>query len=117
MSGCSREKRPRPPLPRIGHQLLPRSQWRSSSAVPPPGDATNYLDGIADVLQDKTNPRNIDLPHLGDLQAVALYHDDPQISEINYRVARADSPSYTVRITVLSEFGVIGTDIHSYDDR
>src|SRR6266568_2017174 len=48
----------------------------------PPGDATNFLGGIADVLQDKTNPRNIDLSHLGDLQAVALYRDDRQISQI-----------------------------------
>jgi hypothetical protein len=84
-------------------------------AARPPGDATNFLGGIADVLQDKTNPRNIDLSHLGDLQAVALYHDDRQISQINYRVARADSPSYIVRITVLPDLGAIGTDIQSHD--
>src|SRR4051812_16202566 len=48
----------------------------------PPGDATNFLGGIADVLQDKTTPRNIDLSHLGGLQTVALYLDDRQISQI-----------------------------------
>ena len=68
----------------------------------PPGDATNFLGGIADVLQDKTNPRNIDLSHLGDLQAVALYRDDRQISQISYHEEPAKSPSYLVRISNLS---------------
>jgi len=45
----------------------------------PPGDATNYLGGIGDVLQDKSHPANMDLSHLGGLQAVALYVDDRQI--------------------------------------
>jgi hypothetical protein len=34
---------------------------------------------------------------------------DRQISQINYRVARAGSPSYTVRITVLPELGATET--------
>ena len=67
----------------------------------PPGDATNYLGGIGDVLQDKSNPINLDLSHLGVLQAVALYFDDRQIHRVRYDVATADSPSYSVRVSVL----------------
>jgi hypothetical protein len=68
----------------------------------PPGDATNYLGGIGDVLQDKSHPVNIDLSHLGALQAVGLYVDDSQICQVTYSVERADSPSYTVRVSVLN---------------
>jgi hypothetical protein len=88
-----------------------------SQGEPFPSTTLDFLGGIADVLQDKTNTRNIDLSHLGDLQAVALYHDDRQISQINYRVARADSPSSIIRITVLPDLGAIGTDIQSHDGR
>jgi hypothetical protein len=64
----------------------------------PPGDATNYLGGIGDVLQDKSHPVNIDLSHLGALQAVALYHDDRQICRVTYSIEPAESPSYRVRV-------------------
>ena len=66
-----------------------------------PWDATNYLGGIADVLQDKSRVR-IPLDHLGDLAKVALYADDRQIREIHYRQVAGDSPSYTVRLRALS---------------
>ena len=56
----------------------------------PPGDATNYLGGIGDVLQDKSRPLNVDLSHLGALQAVALYLDDCQICRVTYSVEPAD---------------------------
>jgi len=64
-------------------------------------DATNYLGGIADVLQEKTNVR-ISLEHLGDLSKVALYRNDRQIREIHYRQERGEFPSYRVRIWSLS---------------
>ncbi|GIF16975.1 hypothetical protein [Actinoplanes teichomyceticus] len=67
----------------------------------PAGDATNYLGGIGDVLQDKSNPVNLDLSHLGPLQEVALYLDDRQITQVRYDVEPADSPSYSVRVVVL----------------
>jgi hypothetical protein len=66
----------------------------------PPGDATNYLGGIGDVLQDKSHQVNIDLSHLGALQAVALYLDDRQVCRVTYSVEPADSPSYTVRVSM-----------------
>jgi hypothetical protein len=67
----------------------------------PAGDATNYLGGIADVLQDKSNPVNHDLARLGPLQEVALYLNDRQITQVRYDVESADSPSYSVRVVVL----------------
>jgi hypothetical protein len=38
---------------------------------PPPSDATNYLGGVGDVLEDKRHRG--DLPHLGELAGFALY--------------------------------------------
>jgi hypothetical protein len=72
-----------------------------SPSTRPPADATNYLGGIGDVLQDKSSPINIDLSHLGDLQAVALYVNDRQICRVTYFVELADMPSYNVRVSVL----------------
>ncbi|MFC7483868.1 hypothetical protein ACFQX7_32910 [Luedemannella flava] len=63
----------------------------------PPADATNYLGGIADVLQDKSRTL-IDLTHLGDLADVAVFVNDCQISRISYREEPANHPSYEVRI-------------------
>jgi hypothetical protein len=48
-----------------------------------PWDATNYLGGIGDVLEDKRR-RGI-LPHLGSLRDVFLYLNDRQIREVHYR--------------------------------
>ena len=64
-----------------------------------PGDATNYLGGVADVLQ--ANRINADLSHLGDLARVSLFHDDRQIREVRYSVNGGDAPSYGVRVWVL----------------
>jgi hypothetical protein len=68
----------------------------------PVGDATNFLGGIADVLQGKAKHRNINLDHLGDLREVALYADNGLISRISDREEPADIPSFTVRISNLA---------------
>lgn len=54
----------------------------------PLGHATNFLGGVADVLQDKTRSCNISLDHLAELCDVALYIDDAQVSQISYRERR-----------------------------
>lgn len=61
-----------------------------------PWDATNYLGGIADVLEVKSR-RGL-LPHLGALASVALYANDRQIKEVHYREEAADQAGYTVHI-------------------
>jgi hypothetical protein len=61
-----------------------------------PADATNYLGGIGDVLEDKT--RRGQLAHLGDFAAVWLYRNDLQIKEVTYRELHADHVSYTVTV-------------------
>lgn len=67
-------------------------------AVPPGvrSDATNYLGGIADVLQNKA-PRGT-LDHLGDLGGVDLFKDDRQIEHITFRFDSAATPSYKVHL-------------------
>jgi hypothetical protein len=62
-------------------------------------DSTNYLGGIADVLEDKL-PRS-GLDHLGSLGEVWLYRNDRQIKAITYREELAAEPSYTVSIRAL----------------
>ena len=64
-----------------------------------PSDATNYLGGIGDVLEDKTHRGSLD--HLGDLAAVWLYSNDRQIKQISYRETEASHPSYTVTLRAL----------------
>jgi hypothetical protein len=64
----------------------------------PDGDATNFLGGVADVLQTKVSP-NVDLTHLGGLAAIGLYLDDRQISRISYRELPAAEVSYLVRVS------------------
>jgi hypothetical protein len=64
-------------------------------------DATNYLGGIADVLEEKGH-RTGQLDHLGDLTAVALYDNDRQIEDVRYRWEEAPDPSYTVRLWSLN---------------
>jgi hypothetical protein len=56
-----------------------------------PWDATNYVGGIGDVLEDKSG-RNMRLDHLGPLAAVALYvnGNDRQIREVHYRQVPSD---------------------------
>jgi hypothetical protein len=70
-----------------------------AAAVPPPSDATNYLGGVANVLEGKACRGALD--HLGDLAGVALYANDRQIQEVHYRYERSSAPSYRVRIWVL----------------
>lgn len=65
-----------------------------------PWDATNYLGGIADVLEEKT--RRGDLEHLGELRHVALYANDRQIAEVHYREQPDLRPHYQVRIWALA---------------
>jgi hypothetical protein len=70
----------------------------------PPGqdswDATNYLGGVADVLEEKS--RRGTLEHLGDLRQVWVYRNDRQIKEVSYRQLEAPDAFYTVRIRELS---------------
>jgi hypothetical protein len=66
----------------------------------PDGDATNFLGGVADVLQTKVPP-NIDITHLGDLASIGLYLDDKQISRITYQELPAAEASYRVRVSAL----------------
>jgi hypothetical protein len=66
----------------------------------PDGDATNFLGGVADVLQT-TVSANADVTHLGDLAAIGLYLDDRQISRISYRELPAAEVSYHVRVSAL----------------
>jgi hypothetical protein len=66
------------------------------------GDATNFLGGIGDVLQDKRRSPAVSLAHLGVLVDVALFVDDRQIRQLSYREEPADEPGYTVRVCALS---------------
>jgi hypothetical protein len=61
-----------------------------------PADATNYLGGIGDVLEDKARRGQLD--HLADLASVWLYRNDLQIKEVTYRELHSNHVSYTVTI-------------------
>jgi hypothetical protein len=65
-----------------------------------PWDATNYLGGVADVLEEKSRRGLLD--HLGELRHVWVYRNDRQIKEVSYRQLEATDASYTVRIRELS---------------
>jgi len=65
-------------------------------------DATNYLGGVADALQNKSRVGAIDLGHLGQLRGVALFENDRQIKEVHYRENPAASARYSVRVWHLS---------------
>ncbi|MFV2020236.1 hypothetical protein [Micromonospora sp. LOL_023] len=65
------------------------------------GDATNFLGGIGDVLQDKHRVPPGSVAHLGVLVDVALFVDDRQIQQISYREEPADEPSYRVKVVSL----------------
>jgi hypothetical protein len=62
----------------------------------PKADLTNYLGGIADVLQN--GQPNIDTTWLGDLAEVYLYTNDRQIVAVHGRIVTADRPGYRVII-------------------
>lgn len=64
-----------------------------------PGDATNYLGGIADVLEQKAHRAAID--HLGDLVQVWLYGNDSQLKQVSYKEVAADSVGYRVTLRSL----------------
>jgi hypothetical protein len=70
----------------------------------PPGrnawDATNYLGGIADVLEEKSRRGTLD--HLGELAQVWVYRNDRQIKQVSYRQLEASEAFYTVRIREVS---------------
>lgn len=61
-------------------------------------DATNYLGGIADVLQNKDRR---DLAHLGELSTVSVYENDRVIREVRYQHERSDRVGYRLRIWAL----------------
>ena len=65
----------------------------------PPSDATNYLGGVADVLQ--ATRTNADVSHLGGAASASLYINDGQIREVRYSVEEGDEPGYRVRVWVL----------------
>jgi len=71
-----------------------------ASADQPAWDATNYLGGIGDVLEDKSRRDGID--HLGDLAEVWLHGNDRQLKEISYREIEADETGYTVTVRSLA---------------
>ena len=64
-----------------------------------PGDATNYIGGVTDVLQ--ANRVNADPSYLEDLAQALFYQDDRQIQEVRYFVEHSDAPAYRVRVWVL----------------
>lgn len=59
-------------------------------------DATNYLGGIADVLESKGH-RGV-LAHLGDLAQVELYENDEQLRDVRLKFDIDDAQSYTVQL-------------------
>jgi hypothetical protein len=65
-----------------------------------PADATNYLGGIADVLEGKAHRGPLE--HLGALATVRLYRNDRQIKQVNYREEESVDIGYTVTIRQLS---------------
>jgi hypothetical protein len=66
----------------------------------PAWDATNYLGGIGDVLEHKSQRGA--LHHLNDLAEVWLFGNDRQIKEISYREIEADETGYTVTVRSIS---------------
>ena len=65
---------------------------------PPPSDATNYLGGVGDVLEEKS--RRGALPHLGQPATTALYANDRQIHEVQYRWEPRAATRYRLRVWV-----------------
>ena len=61
---------------------------------------TNYLGGIADVLEDKSR-RATAVAHLGDLAQVWLYCNDRQIKQVSYREKSESAPGYVGTVRAL----------------
>src|SRR6266849_7904436 len=68
-------------------------------------DATNYLGGIADVLENKSLRGAIE--HLGELGQVTLYENDRQIEEVRYHWQEAVEPSYRIRLWAMGREGAV----------
>ncbi len=62
-------------------------------------DTTNYLGGIAAVLEDKGR-RGTAVEYLGDLVDVWLYRTDRQIKQVTYREEPHDPGGHGYRVTV-----------------
>lgn len=65
----------------------------------PPSDATNYLGGVADILQGQRT--NVDLSHLGELSEVSLYANDRQLVELSFGIEPAAAIGYELRVSSL----------------
>ena len=78
----------------VGLDLIVRCRRDGSRS-----DATNYLGGVADVLEGKAHRGNLD--HLGELGHVFLYENDRQIEEVRYRWEESAIASYQVRFWAL----------------
>ena len=61
------------------------------------GDGTNYLGGVADVLQNKSHLSN-SLEHLGALHEVDLYDNDEFLRQIRYWLEPSEHSHYVVRV-------------------
>ena len=59
-----------------------------------PSDATNYLGGIGDTLENKDRRGKLD--HLGHLAFVHLYQNDSQIQEVHYFLIDAPETRFEV---------------------
>ena len=70
-----------------------------TSPAPPPSDATNYLGGVADVLENKEHRG--DLAQLGQLAHIALYRNDRQFHDVRYQWELGPDVHYQVRIWAL----------------
>lgn len=64
-----------------------------------PSDATNYLGGIGDVLEDKAR-RAPSVDHLGPLAHVSVYANDAQIREVSYSEGVSSSGADRYRVVV-----------------
>jgi hypothetical protein len=62
-------------------------------------DATNYLGGIADVLEHKAH-RGAAVEHLGNLVDVWLYRNDRQLKQVSYREEAREPAGHGYRVTV-----------------
>jgi predicted RNA-binding Zn ribbon-like protein len=78
----------------VGVALRLRSPTRRS------WDATNYLGGVADVLESKGRRRRLE--HLAELANIYLYVNDRQIREVQYTHEVSRSISYQVRVWPLA---------------
>lgn len=93
----AREALPRDPVSRTALGANPIGlEVTVTAPAAPDSDATNYLGGIADVLEVKH--RRGPLPHLGDLAEVALYDNDKQVQEVHYRWRPASAAGYEVHV-------------------